>query len=106
MDAPSALFAALGDPTRLRLLIRLSRGEPLSIKELATGARMTRQAVTKHLHILAGAGVATPSRQGREQRWSLDQQQLAQARQFLERIAQQWDNALARLKATVEEEQG
>jgi DNA-binding transcriptional ArsR family regulator len=102
-EAPSALFAALGDPTRLRLVIRLSRGEPLSITELASGTKMTRQAVTKHLHVLAGAGVAAASRRGREQRWSLDHRQLAQARLFLDSIAQQWDGALARLKAAVEE---
>ena len=57
IEAPSALFAALGDPTRLRLVVRLSRGEPLSITELASGTKMTRQAVTKHLHVLAGAEV-------------------------------------------------
>jgi DNA-binding transcriptional ArsR family regulator len=103
IDAPSALFAALGDPTRLRLVIRLSRGDSLSITELASGTKMTRQAVTKHLHVLAGAGVAAASRLGREQRWSLDQRQIAQARHFLDRIAQEWDGALARLKAAVEE---
>lgn len=101
--APSALFAALGDRTRLRIVIRLSRGEPLSITELASGTKMSRQAITKHLHVLAGAGVATASRLGREQRWSLDQRQLAQARLFLDRVAQQWDGALARLKAAVED---
>ena len=104
VNAPSALFAALGDPTRLRLVIRLSRGDSLSITELATGTKITRQAVTKHLHVLADAGVATASRLGREQRWSLDRHQLAQARLFLDRISHQWDNALARLKATVEDE--
>ena len=103
IEAPSALFAALGDPTRLRLVVRLSRGEPLSITELASGTKMTRQAVTKHLHVLAGAGVAAASRRGREQRWSLDQRQLAQARRFLDSIAETWDDALARLKAAVEE---
>jgi DNA-binding transcriptional ArsR family regulator len=87
----------------LRLVTRLSRGESLSITDLARGTKLTRQAVTKHLHVLAGAGVATPSRLGREQRWSLDRRQLAQARLFLDRIAQQWDGALARLKAAVEE---
>ena len=66
---------------------------------------MTRQAVTKHLHVLSGAGLAAASRQGREQRWSLDQRQLAQARLFLDRISQQWDDALARLKAAVEGEE-
>lgn len=104
IEAPSALFAALGDPTRLRLVVRLSQGESLSIKELASGTKMTRQAVTKHLHVLSVAGVATASRLGREQRWSLDQRQLAQARLFLDRISQQWADALARLKSAVEEE--
>ncbi|HEX3742334.1 MAG TPA: metalloregulator ArsR/SmtB family transcription factor [Bryobacteraceae bacterium] len=100
---PSALFAALGDATRLRIVVRLARGEPLSIKQLASGARMTRQAVTKHLHVLAAAGVATPSRQGREQLWALDRRQLAQARLFLDGVAQQWDVRLARLKASLED---
>lgn len=104
-QAPATLFAALGDPTRLRLVIRLSRGEPLSITDLASGTKMTRQAVTKHLHVLAGAGLAAGSRLGREQRWSLDRRQLAQACLFLDRISQQWDDALARLKAAVEEEE-
>lgn len=104
-EAPSALFAALGDPTRLRIVVRLSRGESLSITELSSGTKVTRQAVTKHLRVLAAAGVATPSRLGREQRWSLDQRQLAQARHFLDGIAQQWDDALGRLKSLVEESQ-
>jgi DNA-binding transcriptional ArsR family regulator len=104
VEAPATLFAALGDPTRLRIVVRLSRGESLSITELAAGAKITRQAVTKHLHVLAAAGVATPSRLGREQRWSLDEKQLAQARLFLDRIAHQWEGALGRLKAFVEEE--
>jgi len=104
IDAPSALFSALGDPTRLRLVIRLSRGDSLSVTELASGTKMTRQAVTRHLHVLAGAGVATATRRGREQHWSLDQRQLAQARIFLDRVCQQWDDALARLKVAVEEE--
>ena len=103
IEASSVLFAALGDSTRLRIVIRLSRGDALSITEIASGTKITRQAVTKHLHVLASAGVATPSRLGREQRWSLDQRQLAEARAFLDRIAQQWDSALARLKSLVEE---
>jgi DNA-binding transcriptional ArsR family regulator len=104
-QAPSALFAALGDPTRLRLVVRLSRGEALSITDLARGTKVTRQAVTKHLHVLAGAGLAAASRLGREQRWSLDPGRLAEARRFLDGISQQWDDVLARLKATVEEDQ-
>jgi len=99
----SAIFAALGDPTRLRLVVRLSRGDALSITELAAGTQITRQAITKHLHVLSSAGLATPARSGREQRWSLDRRRVAQARAFLDRLTQQWDRALERLKAHVED---
>lgn len=96
------VFAALGDPTRLRLVARLSGGEPLSITQLASGARVTRQAITKHLHVLADAGLVQGIRQGREQLWELTPQQFLAARRCLDLISTQWDNALARLKAAVE----
>jgi len=98
----ATLFAALGDETRLRLVIRLSWGEPMSIKELARGTEMTRQAVTKHLHVLAGAGLARGKRTGREQLWSLDQRRLDEARLFLDRLSRQWDERLGTLKAMLE----
>ena len=97
------VFAALGDATRLRLVARLARGEPLSIARLAAGEPLTRQAVTKHLRVLAGAGVVRGRRHGREHRWELQPQPILDARRQLERIATQWDDALARLKAAVEE---
>ena len=82
---------------------RLAAHQPLSIKQLATGTEITRQAVTKHLHVLAGAGLARATRQGREQLWSLDQKHLEQAREYLDRVSRQWDDALGRLKAFVEQ---
>jgi len=100
--ASATLFAALGDETRLRLVVRLARGEPLSIRELASGTGITRQAVTKHLHVLAGAGLASCSRRGREQHWELDRRRMEQARAFLDRISGEWDGALAQLKAVAE----
>jgi DNA-binding transcriptional ArsR family regulator len=99
------IFAALGDETRLQLLARLSDGAPLSITQLATGAHVSRQAITKHLHVLAGAHVVTGFRQGREQLWELNTLQLAEARRCLDLISRQWDDALSRLKAAVEEEE-
>jgi DNA-binding transcriptional ArsR family regulator len=99
----AAVFAALGDPTRLRLAVRMAGGERLSITQLAAGTRMTRQAVTKHLHVLGHAGLACASRRGREQLWSLDPRQLEQARAFLDRISTRWDDALASLKSFAEE---
>ena len=98
------LFAALGDPTRLQLVARLSAGEPLSITRLAAGTRVTRQAVTKHLHVLARARLVRATRQGREQLWELNPRQVDEARRSLDAISRQWDSALARLKASLETE--
>jgi len=98
------VFAALGDQTRLLLLARLSGGEPLSITQLASGTRVTRQAITKHLHVMAGAGLVKNFRHGREQLWELNPRELRRARHCLDRIAHHWDEALARLKALVEED--
>ena len=100
----ASIFAALGDETRLRLVARLSADGPLSIARLTQGTSVTRQAITKHLHVLAGAGLVESSRQGREQLWELNPRQLAEARRCLDLIGSQWDSALARLKASLEAE--
>jgi len=97
------LFAALGDPTRLALLQQLSDDGPASISMLAEQFRsMTRQGVTKHLRVLADAGVIDGSRQGREQVWTINPGRLAEGRRCLELIAREWDDALARIKSHVE----
>ena len=82
----------------------MAHRRPLSITQLASGSEMTRQAITKHLHVLKHAGLACSSRNGREQLWSLDQKHLDYARQYLDRVSRRWDDALDRLKAFVEEE--
>jgi DNA-binding transcriptional ArsR family regulator len=98
------LFAALGDPTRLALLQRLSDNGPASISMLAESFQvMTRQGVTKHLRVLAAAGVIDGSRLGREQVWTLNPERLAEARRRLEVIARGWDDVLSRLKSHVED---
>lgn len=98
------LFAALGDPTRLALLQRLSDGGPASISMLAERFRaMTRQGVTKHLHVLAAAGVIEGNRQGREHVWVVNPARLAEGRRCIDLIARGWDDALARLKLHVED---
>jgi DNA-binding transcriptional ArsR family regulator len=96
------VFAALGDATRLRLVARLSRDGPLSIARLSDDAGVTRQAVTKHLHALAGAGLVRDHRRGRERIWELEPRRLERARRCLDQISDQWDAALARLAAFVE----
>jgi DNA-binding transcriptional ArsR family regulator len=98
------IFAALGDGTRLQLLDRLGEDGPQSITRLSTGSAITRQAVTKHLLVLADAGLVHDARRGRERIWSLDTGRLSDAGRSLEHFSRQWDAALARLKAFVEEE--
>jgi DNA-binding transcriptional ArsR family regulator len=96
------LFAALGDETRLRLVARLGADGPLSITRLTAGTEVTRQAVTKHLLVLAEAGLVKDVRKGRERLWQLEPEQLEQVRRSLEVISRRWDEALSRLKASVE----
>lgn len=95
------LFAALGDETRIRLLQRLSGG-PESITRLSARSTISRQAITKHLTVLSKAGLVRGTRRGRERIWELEQKRLVAAREYIERIAQQWEDALSRLKTFVE----
>src|SRR5260370_9051947 len=101
-EAAALVFAALGDKRRLRLVARLGREGPLSISRLSKGSGVTRQAVTKHLRVLADAGLARGSRHGREQFWQLDAAPLAEARRSLDPISERVDQTLARLKASLE----
>ena len=97
------VFAALGDETRLQIVARLCAEGPLSITRLSDGAGVTRQAITKHLNALSAAGLAKNVKTGREQIWELDTRRLEMARRYLDRISDQWDIALDRLKALVED---
>ncbi len=102
LHADAVVFAALGDETRLAILARLSTEGPLSIKRLTADAEMTRQAVTKHLEVLAEAGVVRDAKKGRERLWELEPARLADARERLDRISAQWDGAIGRLRDFVE----
>ena len=96
------LFAALGDPARLRIVARLCEAGPLSIVRLTQGANISRQAITKHLHALSDAGLVCSERSGRESLWRLEPLRLAEAQRYLGQISARWDEALGRLKALVE----
>jgi DNA-binding transcriptional ArsR family regulator len=100
---PAPIFAALGDRTRLSLLARLADGQPRSIAVLSADTRLTRQAVTKHLQVLARAGLVLSSRVGRESRFGLRPEPIAEARSYLDMVSMRWDEALARLRSVVEE---
>jgi DNA-binding transcriptional ArsR family regulator len=98
----AAIFAALGDETRLLLVAKLCSGQPHSISQLTRGSKLTRQAITKHLRVLENAGIVHSVRRGRESRFEFDPQPIAGMRQYLEFVSQQWDHALSRLKSFVE----
>ena len=97
------LFAALGDETRLGILVRLSRGGPGSIARLSERSRVSRQAITKHLELLSDAGLVRSAWRGRERIWEIEPDRLTEAHAYLDKISRQWDDALDRLKAFVEE---
>lgn len=99
---PSSLFAALGDPTRLALVRRLSSEGALSVTQLTGGTGISRQAVSKHLSVLARAGLVSSERHGRQRLWALAPGRIDEARRALERISREWDDALGRLRTLVE----
>src|SRR5262249_58437600 len=96
-------FAARGDEPRWRLVARLCDEGPMSVTALTGGFNATRQAITKHLHVMEGAGLVRSRRYGRERVWQLAQEGLEDARRYLELISKQWDDALCRLRDFVEE---
>jgi DNA-binding transcriptional ArsR family regulator len=100
----AGVFAALGDERRLRLVVSLCTDGPVSIATLASSSDVSRQAVTKHLNVLSRAGLVRGRRQGRERIYEVDPGQLQLARQYLEIISRDWDQALHRLKLLVEDE--
>jgi DNA-binding transcriptional ArsR family regulator len=104
LQRSSPIFAALGDVTRLHVVSRLAEEGPLSIRELTSGAAVTRQAVTKHLDVLAAAGLVTDARQGRERIWELRTPRLDEARRLLDTLAAERASALERLRASAENE--
>ena len=97
------MFAALGCVTRLELLSRLSNGRDYSITELTDGLDLTRQAITKHLQVLQHAGIVKSQRIGRESRFTIRPGPIVQAKDYLTLVSGQWDNSIARLRATVEQ---
>jgi DNA-binding transcriptional ArsR family regulator len=102
LSGSASVFAALGDENRLRLVSRFCDEGPASIAKLTAGFDITRQAITKHLRVMESAGLVRRTQRGRESVWQLEQKRLADARQYLQTISAQWDEALGRLKNFVE----
>jgi DNA-binding transcriptional ArsR family regulator len=97
------VFAALGDPTRLRLVERLHQASELSTSDLAEGGTLTRQAVTKHLEVLQDAGWVRGERRGRERLWSLEPAPLRDVASWVEARRQEWEARFDRLQAWLDQ---
>ncbi|BBZ74288.1 putative transcriptional regulator, ArsR [Mycobacterium paraseoulense] len=101
MAAP--LFDALGDPNRLRIIVRLCDRGPSSTSQITSVIPVTRQAASKHLQLLESAGLVTSTRRGRERVWTMRTEPLARASDYLTALSHRWDAAVDRLRAYVED---
>ena len=101
-DDISVVFAALSDPTRRRIfeqLLDFPNGRTAT--ELADGAVVSRQAIVKHLQLLANAGLAEASRDGREVRYRASTGAAQHASTWLSVRAGAWDRRLESLERNV-----
>ncbi|MFT7654630.1 MAG: DNA-binding transcriptional ArsR family regulator [Limisphaerales bacterium] len=98
----SPVFAALGDKTRLHIVGQLAQGHAHSIAQLAVGLEISHQGVTKHLKVLEKSGLVHARRVGRERQYTCDPELMHEARSYLDEVAQEWDEAIERLRLSVE----
>jgi len=97
-----ALWAAVADPTRRRVLEALLEQGEATTTTLAQGLPITRQAVAKHIVVLNRVGLVAGQRQGREVRYAVQPERLDDAADSMARVAAQWDRRLARIKRLAE----
>jgi DNA-binding transcriptional ArsR family regulator len=102
-QAACDVFFALGDRTRLSVVTRLGASGAATATSLSEGAKVTRQAIVKHLQVLEGAGLVTHEKRGREVLYQLEGRQLDEARAFLDSVSAGWDRAIERLRRMVED---
>jgi DNA-binding transcriptional ArsR family regulator len=97
-----AVFVALADPTRRRVVETLARGGTVTASGLAAQLPMTRQAVAKHLSALRGADLVSVSRVGRETHYKLRPQPLDEAAHWIQMVSAEWDDRLEALRRSLE----
>ncbi|MHA6533367.1 ArsR/SmtB family transcription factor [Paenibacillus sp. BAC0078] len=104
MSVPAAqhdVFHAIADPTR-RSVLKLLAGKDMPIVAISENFPLSRTAVNKHLHILTDAGLVSRQRVGRETRYRLEPEPLAELRDWLSFFDIYWDDKLSLLKTFVE----
>lgn len=100
-EAPDAVFAALADPTRRRVLRLVAERGPTSATLLEDELPVSRQAIAKHLVVLSRAGLVAGQRTGQEVRYTLQPQRLDDASRWIAEVGSHWDQRLARLRQLV-----
>ena len=98
------IFAALADPTRLKLVVDLAENSPKTATQLAEEYPITRQGVLKHLHILEEAGLVAINQKGREKLYSLTPEPLSMLDEWIKKLNAKWDERLLKLKTLLENE--
>ena len=91
-DPLSATFAALADPTRRAILIRLAEGDA-TVTELAEPFAMSMPAISKHLKVLEKAGLVSRSRDAQRRPVRLEAAPIEEANSWTERYRQFWDDS-------------
>lgn len=104
-DRAGAVFGALADPMRRRLLSTIAE-HPATATELATSLPISRQAVAKHLSSLSDAGLLERQRAGRDVRYHVTPEPLSSAVSWMAEVGGQWDDRLARLAGVFAEQGG
>jgi DNA-binding transcriptional ArsR family regulator len=99
------VFLALADPTRRRLLERLSADGPKTASELAQEMPITRQGVSKHLQVMARAELVQVQKSGRERYYSFEPESFEEAVNWLTAVHDQWDKRLQALSHFLAEEE-
>ncbi len=98
MAATDAVFVALSDPTRRRVVERLAAGGSATASTIAADLPVSRQAIAKHLGVLAEASLVSSRRIGRENRYTLSPAPLSDAARWIARVGGEWDGRLADLE--------
>ena len=102
MSDPGLVFAALADETRRTVFVRVAANGQATASELARDLPVTRQAVAKHLSLLASAGLVESARVGRETRFHARGEALGDAIDWMASVGARWDDRLARLARLAE----
>lgn len=97
-------FHALSDPTRRSLLTALVTGGPQPVGALAEPLPISQPAVTKHLHVLAAAGLIRREKRGRQTICHVEVTPMAEAAAWIARMKDHWDAALDQLEAVLDEQ--